>query len=559
MTLRFRNVLAVLLLGLPIAAFWSIWSRLAVNVPKWDDHALKAFLLNLSKETTPSGQLYQFWRQHNEHRIVLDRVLTFADVHLFGSLDYTRLMFVGNMALVGLLVVFALVVHRSGRWWGWVVPVAYLLFNLGEWENMFWGMTTLSNFGVMLWVVVSIYLLGFTKSLPAPLLAALMATLTNGIGILIWPLGAVLLALQNRWRSLIIWLIAAVLLIGAYFLNYEAPANNPPTVPTLVDQLAGFLAFLGSAAEVLPFGVVFSNCVGLGVLLVGTTAWLGVGLLRRWRDRTNWLPSDFFFVGVTGFLLGTALVVARSRAGYGLETLITSRYKIYSFTLMSLLYVYAIMRQSRLSQNAGSPQRAEFRLAAIGLVAGMGLVWLSYPAYRGESEHLRRWLVASQFNWTYTQNRPVSTIDPITARTLANAHAFYDACLPALFGPATGPLLPIDSLFRQGNDWIIQNRTVPIPVAAMPDAGLYLRLQSARRTYLFAARPGPVSGFRSKLSMLPVRGVGATAYVTPGTVDTGQYSLSWLVVNDTGACQLRPTDRTLTIASDGRPAAKTNW
>ncbi len=544
---RYRNLLAGFLLTLPITAFWVAWARLAVNVPKWDDHALKAFFLNLSHETTVPGQLYQFWRQHNEHRIVLDRLLTWADVQLFGQLDYTHLMIAGNLALVGLLFVFGRVLVRSGQWWGRVVPVAFFLFNLSQWENMFWGMAAPQNFGVVLWVIASLYALSFNTSLISPLLLAAAATLTSGNGLVIWPLGVVLLAIQRRWRGLAVWLFTAVVLIGTYFISYTAPANNPPTVPTLLTILTGTLAFLGSAAEALPVGTPFTNCVALGAVLLLLTGWFGVGLLRRWRGRATWLAMDIFFIGVAGFLIGTALVVARSRAGYGIETLITSRYKIYSLTLLSLLYVCAKPSQTLLRGLLG--------------LSSILIAYLSYPAYRSDTEQLRRWLVTAQFNWTYTQNRPLSAIDPVTTRLLAKAPAFYDAYLPKLFGPATDSGLAIDSLFRQGDDWVVQNRTVALPATLLPDAGLYLRLQSNQRVYLVAARPTAVSGLRAKLTPLPVAGKGAAATLSPTDVAPATYRLDWLLVGPDGTCQLRPTGKTLAVIS--KPGTKqrpnTNW
>jgi hypothetical protein len=79
---------AGILLLIPIIVFWSVWSTYAVEVPKWDDQALKAFLFYLDSETSISGKLYQFFKQHNEHRIVYDRLITWLDFSLFGKLNF---------------------------------------------------------------------------------------------------------------------------------------------------------------------------------------------------------------------------------------------------------------------------------------------------------------------------------------------------------------------------------------------------------------------------------------------------------------------------------------
>ena len=100
---------------LPVIAFAVVWQYYAVNVPKWDDHALRAYLYFSDQETTLSGKIYQLFRQHNEHRIVYDRIVAVLDYRLFGKMSYVHLMVVGNLSLVGLLAVFGAVLVRAGK------------------------------------------------------------------------------------------------------------------------------------------------------------------------------------------------------------------------------------------------------------------------------------------------------------------------------------------------------------------------------------------------------------------------------------------------------------
>ncbi|MCY7359661.1 MAG: hypothetical protein LH609_19840, partial [Rudanella sp.] len=239
MSRRITPFLALLLTLLPIVAFWLCWGHLAVNVPKWDDHALKAYLFYSDQETTFTGKIYQLFRQHNEHRIVLDRFVTWLDFNLFGRLNYLHLMILGNASLLGLLAIFGAVLFLSFRgtsgptmrnpdgvttsgsftWLHYLPPIAFLLFNLSSWENAFWGMAALQNFSVVLFVIWAIYILSFTQNLTGAVILAILATLTSGNGILIWPIGAVLLALQRRFRPIVVWGIGAAIVIGLYFLG----------------------------------------------------------------------------------------------------------------------------------------------------------------------------------------------------------------------------------------------------------------------------------------------------------------------------------------------------
>lgn len=584
MSKRITPFLALLLTLLPIVAFWLCWGHLAVNVPKWDDHALKVYLFFNEKETTFTGKIYQLFRQHNEHRIVLDRFATLLDYSLFGKLNYLHLMILGNASLLGLLGVFGAVLWQSkpvtvriaaGKMSSltYLPPIAFLLFNLSSWENAFWGMAALQNFSVVLFVIWAIYVLSFTQNLPGAVVLAILATLTSGNGILIWPIGAVLLALQRRFRPLIFWGISAAIIIGLYFIGYEKPAGNPPNRGSLIDLMQGWLAFNGAAGEVFPTGNAFTVCLVLGGLLtIGVLIAAGWVLLKRPflpRSPSLSAPSSFF-LGSVAFLLGTAAVVAWSRVGFGMDLLITSRYKIYSLLLLCVAYVFAITQLSGLwRQLAG----------LVGLSGSVVIAGLSYLTYADEVIWWRRWLLTQQFNWTYQSNTPVSGIDPTTAQWINSSPAYYDRCLSTIYQPTpTGDPFPIDTVYEAGGQFIVrsQNRETtssrpasqvplpsvrfPQPSLMIPDAGLTLLLQSDKRTYLYGAPPSPANNALTVLrkGLYPAHDMLASLPAVepvPGT-----YRLSVLQYDFwKNECVVRPTNRTLTVKAQPITELKKNW
>jgi hypothetical protein len=133
------RLLGGIAVAVPVVLFWIVWSYYAVNVPKWDDHALRGFLYDLDEETTFFGKIYQFFRQHNEHRIVFDRLVAFIDYYVTGKLNFRHLMAVGNLSLIGIVLLLMDLFRREGRSAWYVVPVPFLLLNLANWENMYWG------------------------------------------------------------------------------------------------------------------------------------------------------------------------------------------------------------------------------------------------------------------------------------------------------------------------------------------------------------------------------------------------------------------------------------
>lgn len=553
---------------LPIVVFGWYWAQLAVNVPKWDDHALKFYLLANEQEPTLWGKLYQLFKQHNEHRIVLDRLATWVDFNVFGKLNYLHLMVLGNATLLGVLWIFGKTFRNSLLH---LSPIAFLLFNLASWENSFWGMAAVQNFGVVLWVVWAIYQLSFTKNLTGAIILAIIATMTSGNGLLIWPIGAVLLGLQQRFKPLIYWLVSTLIVIGLYFVGYEKPAGNPPDRGSITDLLKGWLAFNGAAGEVIPFGNPFTNSLLLGTILtIGLMAvgiWFLYKQLRAFQPlwRTDPASNRFggpiqnFALGILAFILGTAMIVAWSRVGFGLETLITSRYKIYSLTLLCLGYVLALS----LLRDRWKPI-----IAGIGLIGSVTIAGLSYLTFSDEVLWWRRWLLTNQqFNWTYLTNQPVSGIDPTTARWIDNAPAFYDRCLSTMFQPINQAVQPItlDTVYQAGGQFIIRSRTeqiqgAPQPSILHPDDGFTLMLQSEKRTYLNGALPTPAGNALTVLrrGIYPTRDLLAT--FPADEPDPGLYRLSLLQYQAaTGTCVVVPTNRTVVVKPGGRTELKKNW
>ncbi|WP_460955417.1 hypothetical protein [Spirosoma litoris] len=567
---RYDLWVAVLLLLIPVGVFWYVWSIYAVNVPKWDDHVLKTFLVNLNNETSISGKLYQFFKQHNEHRIVYDRLITWLDFHLFGKFSYLHLMLIGNLSLVGLVTIFGLVLAQSANQSSnsltrrplfdgeaglvYLPPVAYLLLNLSHWENMFWGMAALQNFTVIFWVFGVIYLLAYTQKIGAALLVAIVASLTSGNGLLVWPVGFAILLLQtSSWaksKNLLYWGGSAIAVIALYFWGYAKPEGNPPAKGSLLDLISGWMAFTGSAAEAFPVKSVLTACIVLGGLSLIFILGICLNILKKWLSQRALSPFDSFVLGSAVFLVGTGAVVAWTRAGFGANTLITSRYKLYSVLTLALIYVYMIGQTRALLQKI---------VAGLGLVFSLILMGSSYRSYQDDTIWWRQWLLTNQFNWTYTTNKPISTIDANTAHLIDNSPAFYDASLASLYSPASGPSLPLSEITKTNGSFTLGDSTTIIPAA--PDAGSYILLRSSQRLYLFQTTPIINQAWRSRVGLADLFKKGFSSSISESAVVPATYQVERLIVQADGAIERHPTGQTITAIanSQAQPEIKKNW
>lgn len=560
-----------LCLLLPILFFGISWYSYAISIPKWDDHALRAFLFYSDQEASLTGKIYQLFRQHNEHRIVYDRLITKLDYWLFNQLSYTHLMVVGNLSLVGLLLLFIAIVHRAGRPILYAAPVSLLLFNLSQWENMFWGMAALQNFSIVLWVLATFYFLSYTRQLGLAFMLAVLATITSGNGLLVWPLSIFILALRlgdypdrkRGIRQLIAWIAGSVFVLALYFTGFEKPVNIAYVQPGAIDLLKGWFAVMGASAEAIPVSASLKVCVLIGGLLALTTFVITLGtIVRYWRSikdsscyvfssahrpTHSWPPILLFFWSCIAFLVGTTLIVAWARTGFGADLLITSRYKMYSLTMLAVLYVYLVVILNN---------RLAIWTLVSGFIGGLGFVVISYLTFLNETIWWRHWLTTNQFNWTYLTNKADVTFDPITQQYTPAVTAFYESALPVIFGTTQQSPIRL-GVNKTAEGFSVYNTTMASE--GLKDEGNYLVARSSKRTYLFPVWQNQQSIFRAAFlpSRLFVKGFKAD--ITASEMQPDTYQLFVLSVEPDNRYTLYPTSQT--IVSAGAPAVTDtkNW
>ena len=336
---------------LPVALYFYFLSEYSLNIPKWDDHALKAFIVDFQSANGFLPKLQTFFKQHNEHRIAFDRFFTLVVFWIHGNIDYRWLMWIGNFTLLGVLSIFFRLFQKQKISIAYFVPIPFLLFQMQLWENTFWGMASMQNFGIIFLILLLIYLISSEKKshFYAALFVAFLATYTSGNGITVFPVCVVLLALQRRFKDIFIFGIVSILLIFLYFYQYKFPENNPSMAGIGFKKIMlGFFSFLGSVFDLIPNANQNRKTTILGgifLFITGTIMALYFTFNSRLFKKQRTLnQSELFILGNILFLIGTALVVTVTRISYGEAGLLTSRYKIYSILLLITIYLAFISK-----------------------------------------------------------------------------------------------------------------------------------------------------------------------------------------------------------------------
>ncbi|MCE6991669.1 hypothetical protein [Dyadobacter sp. CY323] len=493
MTKKALTIILSLILLLPILIYYTVWNYYAINIPKWDDHAFKEFIETYAKAANWQDKLKALFSQHNEHRIATTRLIAWLDYSLFGHLNYRHLMMAGNILLLGVIPLCYDILKKNKKPLFALVPIPFIWFTLAFWENMYWGMAAVQNFGVVTLALWTLYLCIKPQNAPfaVSLVLSLVTILTSGNGLLVLPIGAVLLFLTKNRKRFALWLVASVAEIFIYFYWYIKPESNPASKASFFQLVKGYMAFLGSFAESIPVMDHFQACFFLGIVLfLVALSIMSATLFRIARNKYGnkfERITDLFCLGTVMFILGTALIVVYSRAGFGLDTLITSRYKIYSVLLLIVAYLYIVI-----------PIRGSFLSPYITAIVFLAITFnvFSYHYHLVDAYNLRKELTSYQFNWTFTDKSLKQPADTsFAASIIEKTPVFYDKLLPLISiadrqsysGSSRGMVELFDRTAFKADTGSFNVMNTAFTSQRLQDSGVYILLSSKNRFYLFPA------------------------------------------------------------------------
>lgn len=333
---RRSNLLASGLIVLLIVVYGLMVSRFALNVPKMDDFIqFLGYQHYLAQSASLKEQLLLFLSQpawdggpQTEHRIAVARLAMFFSQALFGAINFTFLIVLGNVFLVFLFVLLSWhSPYRSNRIV--VVPVAILLFSLIHYEASFWSSGALLYYPAAFFSLVAFHFLADNRApslvVPASAAGGILAILSQSNGLIVFPVVTFALGLAKRYRMALLFLLFTVLSFWLYFWDF----SRPGAVPGYESPMQA--AYLIPKAWVNLLGCAFPRLsLPIGLLLIG--AWLVLLRRRYWENNIV-----LFCFG--GWLVGTMLSIAIGRGSLDYDYSTISRYRLYSALFASVTYL----------------------------------------------------------------------------------------------------------------------------------------------------------------------------------------------------------------------------
>ena len=384
------KLLVRLLIFLPAALLLFIVYLYSDTLFYADDFHLLKTIVWMQDTDSWAERLQLLIQQHNEHRILFPRLLTWLDYQLEGHINWVTLMLLGNLLWCGVLY-FLWQGFRTLKLSLWYfLPIPWLLFQPAYYDNYTWSISILQQSLIVFLLAWLVQAFARRQFVLASFLLVL-GTFTHGNGIFGLLVGIVFLIVYREWRMLGVWATLGLLIAAAYFYGFEK-GQNADFMRSLAEpvRLVGyFLAFFGSLAQV--FGLPSWVSVLWGGVVFGGICWFGFPRLHAlYRSNRPLSHFDKMLLGNLLFLGITALLVAVSRSWSAEDFRMAPRYAHYSPYLTAWFYLVGLAVLAR---------RAARRWAAGWGVAAAAVSLLAHLNYLGDLAYRRDWLTADRANW----------------------------------------------------------------------------------------------------------------------------------------------------------------
>ena len=320
--------------------------RCYIPCPFWDEWAL----LNPIAQGAGFTSWHWLWSQHNEHRLLMTRLLILLDLRAFGGRNVS--LFIEMFAAQ--VLHWAAICYALERFTDFPSVLkrtvegvyGFCLFHLNQADNFTWAFQ--ASF-VIAFVLATLALLAiaFFEQWRHPMLVAvavgltpLAASINVSGGLVIGPV-AIAFALWRRLPARYIGIIAVLFLASAaaYLADYHVPPSK--LAPSAAfrhpkDLLVYMLTYFGASwTKLLPHKerpICFLSFIALAFL---------ASLAVRRRRQTG--PFEWFCLAECVLAIGVALVTALGRLQYGVGQAYAGRYQtpamLYWASLCSLVLI----------------------------------------------------------------------------------------------------------------------------------------------------------------------------------------------------------------------------
>lgn len=297
-----------------------IWTRTTL-VPYMDEWSFVQFIKQARANHLALGD---FWALHNEHRIVVPRLISLIVINL-SSWNRSSFMMV-NLCIALLCLVLLLVIARNTLnsrllTLALVIPYSLIFLSLSAFDNWMFPFQ-IAFIATALGAIVTTWATSLaTKTwwFVLAILGAVWGTLSSLGGLTIWLAFLPTIYWLGGIRRSFLWMMTGTTIVLIYFIDY--PKRSTVSI-TVLDLIQYCLAYLG--APIAYPNATLSPFIGAEMLILGT---LALVLYFQSGGSTQIIGS---WIGLALFGMGCASMTALGRGASGATQALESRYQIFS-------------------------------------------------------------------------------------------------------------------------------------------------------------------------------------------------------------------------------------
>lgn len=326
-----KTIVLGLLFLIPLIGYSVVILRYAVDVPFQDDYdAILYFLNHFVEARTLQEKWMLLFVQHNEHRIVFDRIVALCYYTLFGEINFKSLIIFGNFGWLLTVIVLASHIRKKlGLSLIYLLPIPYILLSFGHWENMFFAMAALQNYWFVLFSVWFLICLSANKSLSCTVVFW-AAMFTSGGGIVLYLFGNLYFVVTKRWKSLLLFFALSTLCVAIYFYGYQKPPYHPSIIATILNPLRTIEYFFAYWGNIGPWPLP-QLYIAVGMVL----SLLSIYLAIKGQGNIFWQLLIYYIALIS-------VVTTLTRSGFGVFQAAASRYTLFPLLALVSIYIFII-------------------------------------------------------------------------------------------------------------------------------------------------------------------------------------------------------------------------
>jgi hypothetical protein len=330
------------------------------GVPFWDEwNGNLQFVVNFG-----SDNLSSIFAQHNEHRIVLFRLIALFNYYFVNS-QIWFLILINILVLIGITHILfkyiELMLHpklnlnAQSR----IFLISILVIIESSWmqeQNINWGFQSQFLLGIYLPLLAFYFLHKFWQTnkvmtLNLAIFFGILSVGTFASGITVLPLMLLGALICNRDRPEILkLLLSTFLVVSLYFLTYSTPGQHSSPITSTLTNIYGVIKFFVvfvTAPIIKSFGE--ENVVLIFLIFIGLVFYVLTLLFNALSSR-NLMSSEGVFVLPTLFLFTFVGLTSMGRADFGARGALASRYTSVTLILYIIVCFVYLSRRIKLKE-----------------------------------------------------------------------------------------------------------------------------------------------------------------------------------------------------------------